>query len=128
MSRANDLLLLAQADLRSAVILLNTGNDELLQNNAAYHAQQAVEKTAKALIENAGGHGGVGHDIGVLLNALKSLDVTYPEWLNESAYDISKWSTTIRYNVNFKASHDDIESVIIKTEAWLADIEANGSI
>ena len=59
MDRSTELLLLAQADLKSAKILLNTGNDELLQNNAAYHAQQAVEKIAKALIENAGGHGGI---------------------------------------------------------------------
>ncbi len=124
MSRANDLLLLAQADLRSARILLNTGNDELLQNNAAYHAQQAVEKTAKALIENAGAHGGVGHDIGVLLRDMKELNIDYPDWLDESAYDISKWATTIRYNINFKASHDDIESVLNNTEDWMAEVRS----
>ncbi|MBR3719702.1 MAG: HEPN domain-containing protein [Firmicutes bacterium] len=122
MDRSTELLLLAQADLKSAKILLNTGNDELLQNNAAYHAQQAVEKIAKALIENSGGHGGVGHDIGMLLRDLQTLHILYPEWLDDAAYDISKWATTIRYNANFKADHDMISDILNLTEQWYADV------
>ena len=101
---------------------MNTGNDELLQNNAAYHAQQAVEKIAKALIENSGGHGGVGHDIGMLLRDLQTLHILYPEWLDDAAYDISKWATTIRYNANFKADHDMISDILNLTEQWYADV------
>ena len=122
MDRSTELLLLAQADLKSAKILLNTGNDELLQNNAAYHAQQAVGKNAKALIENSGGHGGVGHDIGMLLRDLQTLHILYPEWLDDAAYDISKWATTIRYNANFKADHDMISDILNLTEQWYADV------
>ena len=122
MDRSTELLLLAQADLKSAKILLNTGNDELLQNNAAYHAQQAVEKIAKALIESAGGHGGIGHDIGMLLRDLDELHINYPEWLGEYAYDISKWATTIRYNANFKADHDMISCILNLVEQWFADV------
>lgn len=45
----NNLLLLAEKDLEASNIILNSTNDELMQNIAAYHTQQAVEKTLKHL-------------------------------------------------------------------------------
>ena len=116
MNRTEELFTLAKADLKSARLMLYSGNDELLQNNAAYHVQQALEKTAKAIIEHAGEHLGTVHDIGFLLNLMKSLSISYPNWLEESAYDISKWATTIRYNANFKTDYEEIDSIMKKRQ------------
>ena len=48
MDKWNELLRLARNDLKVAVLVLNEANDELMQNSAAYHTQQAVEKMMKS--------------------------------------------------------------------------------
>ena len=50
------------------------------------------------------------------------MHINYPEWLDDAAYDISKWATTIRYNANFKADHDMISDILNLTEQWYADV------
>ena len=54
MSRYEDLLKLAEADLKTSIYLLDSFNDELMQNNAAYHTEQALEKLIKAIKEHHG--------------------------------------------------------------------------
>ena len=39
MSRFDDLIMLAEADLKTSKFLLDSFNDELMQNNAAYHTE-----------------------------------------------------------------------------------------
>ena len=104
-------LLLAKTDLKTSELILNSSNDELMLNNAAYHTQQAVEKICKALILSAGDPPGTSHSIASLAQDMDRLDLSYPEWVNEDAYDISSWATTIRYNANFEADHDMIERI-----------------
>ncbi len=54
----SDLLARAEADIRIARILLspegNPENDEMITDQAAYHAQQAIEKALKYQTEIAG--------------------------------------------------------------------------
>ncbi len=40
----NSLLRLAEKDMEASMLILTSSNDELLQNIAAYHTQQSVEK------------------------------------------------------------------------------------
>ena len=58
----------------------------------------------------------------MLFRDLQTLHILYPEWLDDAAYDISKWATTIRYNANFKADHDMISDILNLTEQWYADV------
>ena len=119
MGKYEDFLKLAANDLKVARLILNSANDELMQNSAAYNCEQAVEKIMKGLIVNAGGVAGVSHNITQLSKDLDDLGVQYPEWIHEKDDDISSWATTIRYNANFKADHDEIETVIGLTQEWL---------
>lgn len=113
---------MAANDLKVAKLVLNSANDELMQNSAAYHVEQAVEKLMKGLIVKAGGVAGVSHNITELSKDLDELGVSYPEWINDKDDDITSWATTIRYNANFKSDHDEIQEAIELTEAWLNDL------
>ena len=60
----SNLLSLAQADVEVSELILGTTNDELKQNMAAYHTQQAIEKIIKQLIIDKRGFGNIEHDLG----------------------------------------------------------------
>ena len=81
MERYEELMKLADADLRASELLLNSFNDELMQNNAAYHTQQALEQLMKALKEQNGAPATVTHSITVLWKDLEELGVEFPEWV-----------------------------------------------
>ncbi len=123
MGKYKDFLKLAANDLKVASLILNSANDELMQNSAAYNCEQAVEKIMKALIVNAGGEAGVSHNITQLSKDLDEKGIAYPEWIHDKDDDISSWATTIRYNANFKSDHDEIEKVISLTQQWLDAIK-----
>ena len=127
MRRAEELLKLADADIKTAVVILDSGNDELIQNNAAYHAEQAVEKIAKSVLEDAGLHGGIRHDIAEILTDMTEAGIGYPDWLDKHAFEISRWATTIRYNTNFKADHDLIVEVLNNARAWYDSLTGPGT-
>ena len=122
MANYEEYLALAKNDLKVAKLVLNSANDELMQNTAAYHTQQAVEKIMKGLIVQAGGKAGISHNITELSKDLDELGVAYPEWIIDVDYEISSWATTIRYNTNFKADHDLVENVIQNSEEWIEKI------
>jgi len=119
MAKYDDYIKLASNDLKIAKLILNSANDELMQNSAAYHTEQAVEKLMKGLIVKAGGVAGISHNITQLSKDLDDLSVRYPEWIHDKDDDISSWATTIRYNANFKADHDEIEEIIKLTKEWM---------
>lgn len=123
MGKYEDLIRLAINDLKVAELILNSANDELMQNSAAYNTEQAVEKIMKGLLVRAGGTAGITHNITQLSKDMDDLSIEYPEWISEKDYEISSWATTIRYNANFKADHDEIATVINLTRKWLDSIE-----
>lgn len=122
MGKYEDYIKLAKNDLRVAKLILNSANDELMQNSAAYNAEQAVEKIMKGLIVKGGGVAGISHNITQLSKDLDDLKVEYPDQIHEKDDDISSWATTIRYNTNFKADHDEIETIIELTQNWIDTI------
>ena len=119
MGRFEDFLRLAENDAKVALIILNSANDELMQNSAAYNIEQSVEKIMKGLLVKHGGVAGTSHNITQLSRDLDELNIPYPKWINEWDDVITSWSTTIRYNANFKADHDDIELIIHLTNEWI---------
>lgn len=115
----SNLLSLAQADVEVSELILGTTNDELKQNMAAYHTQQAIEKIIKQLIIDKRGFGNIEHDLGQLVADAKSEGIVIPEWVEENSYEISRWATTIRYNSNFKTNRDSIDSFNKLIKEWL---------
>lgn len=119
----SNLLSLAQADVEVSEMILGTTNDELKQNMAAYHTQQAIEKIIKQLIIDKRGFGNIEHDLGQLVADAKSEGIVVPEWVEENSYEISRWATTIRYNSNFKTNRDSIDSFNKLIKEWLEAFE-----
>ncbi len=122
MGKPNDLIKLARADLTASEILLEANGGELLENLAAYHAQQAAEKICKGLITRTGHPAGQRHDIGSLLDDMDAYKIPYPEWLSEQAYEISRWATNVRYDVRIDVDHEAIRLANERLELWLAKI------
>ena len=119
MIKNQNLLRIAETDLKASELLLNSSNDELMQNTAAYHSQQAVEKVMKAIKLEHGEAATVTHNIATLRKDLADLGVTVPEWVQENEDDITSWATTIRYNSNFKSDHDLIEKINQSVREWI---------
>lgn len=119
MGENNDLKAIALRDLQLSELILGTTNDEIMQNMAAYHTQQAIEKILKNMIIQARGYGNNNHDIDRLLVDAKDLQLDIPDWIEEESYEISRWATTIRYNSNFKVNRDKISEINLKIEDWL---------
>ena len=119
----NDLLEIAKADLRMATLALGTTNDEIMQNMAAYHTQQAIETIIKNELVAARGYAGVEHDLNILVADAKASGVTVPEWVDQNSYEISRWATTIRYNSNFRTNRDAIVQYGALAAEWLEELE-----
>ncbi|MGL6175163.1 MAG: HEPN domain-containing protein [Cellulosilyticaceae bacterium] len=118
-------LLLAQSDLAVAHMIMTTMNDELALCKAAYHVQQGVEKILKGLIELngedlAGNKKYRTHDIDLLISFLDSGSV--PEEIEDRAYKITKWATESRYNINYRVSLKEINTVYQIAVSWLDKI------
>jgi len=118
----HSMLDIANTDLKMSNMALTTTNDELMQNMAAYHTQQAIEKTIKHLLVEKRGFGNNEHDLGVLVADAKNEGIEIPEWVNDNSYEISKWATTIRYNSNFKTNRDNIINYNKQAEEWIQGI------
>ncbi|MCD8379588.1 MAG: HEPN domain-containing protein [Lachnospiraceae bacterium] len=82
----------------------NPSNDELLDDMAAYHVQQGIEKALKhalkticCLDETYKGYRT--HDIMALINIVQDhSDMKIPERLINAAIDITSWEARSRYN------------------------------
>lgn len=117
-----DMLALAKTDVELSDLILGTTNDELKQNAAAYHTEQAVEKMIKYLLIQKRGYGNHTHDIGQLVNDAKDEGIALPDWVDDNSYEISKWSTTIRYNSNFKTNRNKISKFNNLIHEWIESI------
>lgn len=123
MAVENDMMALARTDVELSDLILGTTNDELKQNAAAYHTEQAVEKLIKHLLIQKRGHGNNTHDIGQLVADANAEGIDLPTWVDDNAYEISKWSTTIRCNSNFKTNREKISQFNQAIHSWIGEIE-----
>jgi HEPN domain-containing protein len=86
------LLDLATADLVTTRRLVVPG----LYHNACYHAQQAAEKSLKALLMRETGTFPKTHDVSRLVDAVRVSQPTFPELTLESAV-LNEYAVDMRY-------------------------------
>lgn len=92
----------ARADLDAAGIL----NVPAQYHNACYHAQQAAEKSLKALLRNNGISYPKTHDLGTLVDLVRRLDSGFPEFVVE-AETLTQFAVEARYRESARADIDD---------------------
>lgn len=118
----SNFLHLAKVDLKYANFGLSHCNDEIEVNYAAYHVNQAIEKIIKAILELNGEDLSQRqyrtHDISYLLSRLPQT-VEVPDLIVTRKFDIMRWVSEPRYNVNFRQSKDDVIVVYKVTLKWL---------
>lgn len=116
---------LAKADLKYANFGLTQGKDEVDINYAAYHVHQAIEKILKGLLELNGEDMARRryrtHDISYLLSRLPE-SAYVPKIVSERTFDIIRWVSEPRYNINFRLSKQNVYEVYMDTLDWLHQI------
>ncbi len=97
---------IAKVDLQSAKILFRESDDGQLRN-AAYHAQQAVEKVIKYLYECHGVRYPFGHDISTLLSTLPQEQTCFSQDILDEllihADTYTAWEQKTRYPNDYMA-------------------------
>ena len=122
-----------EADIRLARYSMspegNPTNDEAMYNQAAYHAQQAIEKGLKFYLRDVYGEDEKDrkfriHDIDTLCARLKD---RYHHLVDEEivarADEITDWEANSRYRHSLVSARADIETVLAAGERILADIK-----
>ncbi|MCD8103736.1 MAG: HEPN domain-containing protein [Lachnospiraceae bacterium] len=96
----------------------NPSNDELLDDMAAYHVQQGIEKALKYALHSICGldetyRGYRTHDIMTLINiVMDHSDLTLSERLMNMANDITGWEAHSRYDDSPASARKDIVEAI----------------
>ena len=99
------LLQRAEGDLKiSKHIVKFELSDEVQLDIAAYHVQQAVEKTLKFMLAEHGVAHRKTHSILVLLDQLDRAKIPYPDWLYHNAETLTGYSEETRYGDNLVAT------------------------
>ena len=111
-----NLLERSEGDASLARLALNAQGgvtfDEVYDDLAAYHAQQAVEKAIKYTLEMCGVPYRKTHDIATLLAMLGDVGFPIPDVLILKAGTITSWEARCRYNDDFVALRSDVLSVL----------------
>lgn len=98
--------------------------EKALRLQAAYHMQQAVEKTIKLNAELEGLNLW-GHDIQLLIQSCDEYDKTIeiPKLIRDKAYVITQWEAECRYYPSKIVRKDSIKNVYDATVKWLEKIK-----
>lgn len=114
--------LLIMADLK-IVENYYDDNDKAMKLQAAYHMQQAVEKTIKLCAEIKGLNLW-GHDIQALIQECYEYDKGFyiPKLIRDKAYVITQWEAECRYYPSKIVRKDSIKNVYDVTIKWLDEI------
>ena len=110
---------LIKADLRIVETFYND-EDKALRYQAAYHMQQAVEKTIKLKAElqdlNLWGH-----DIDKLIIECDDakIDIGIPKYIRKKSVDITQWEAECRYHPVKVVRRDTIKKVFDIVSVWL---------
>lgn len=112
---------LIKADLK--LVSDNYDNeDKAVRLQAAYHMQQAVEKTIKLKAEIEGLNLW-GHDIDILIRKCDDhqLDISIPKYIRTHADMITHWEAECRYYPVKSVRRDTIKKVYDITLEWLSN-------
>lgn len=110
---------LIRADLKLAAENYDN-NDKAVRLQAAYHMQQAVEKTIKLKAEIEGLNLW-GHDIDILIKECDDagVDIHVPQYILEHSDMITHWEAECRYYPIKAVRRDVIKRVYEATKQWL---------
>jgi len=97
-------------------------SDKALRLQAAYHMQQAIEKTIK-LKADIKGINLWGHDINRLIKECDEakLDIKIPNYIRENADRFTSWEAESRYYPIKVVRRDSIKKAYDITKEWLSD-------
>lgn len=116
----------AKSDLRVAgKIVKSLNGDEGELCIAAYHLQQALEKTIKHQIEMKGKPYRFTHDFGELLKDFEDIEAEMPSKIKESLYLITSWESKTRYIKGYRVDYNLIMKMIPEISKYLDKIEEN---
>jgi HEPN domain-containing protein len=100
------------------------GSDEDYMDIACYHAQQAIEKLLKFIIEISGVEYPKTHDITRLLVAIETLPgIILPDTLIMMSETLTLWESSSRYRDIFKATIRQLEIASKISDDLLSIIE-----
>ena len=119
------LFLIAKADYSIAKLTVSTMQDELSINIAAYHAQQAIEKLMKAMLNLEGIVYPATHNISLLLDIAQEKHIPFPAWLDDITFLLNGWATQTRYNASFVAARRDVVRILSLIDGWIQEIETS---
>lgn len=112
----------AKADYDTAVMIWkNPYNDEMILNNAAYHMQQAVEKTLKGALECVGVTVPNTHKISKLVKMISDngSNLTVTEWVDDHSEMLGEWEAQSRYDMDFLVEKRKLDAAVREVKAFL---------
>ena len=105
----------AGSDIRMAVLALKQ-DDELDLQQAAYHVQQALEKTIKFFLEVNGVHFRKTHNVALLCELLPEnqsvLSESDLDFIYTRSDTIAKWENEVRYDTDYMATRRQVIPVL----------------
>lgn len=131
------LLVKADADIRVAELLLspqgNPTNDENIIDLAAFHVQQAIEKTLKHILQTEAGisedyKGYKTHDLVSLITMIENkTEFVVPNDLKSMASNISSWESSSRYGGSYKGTLNEIRQAIDLYKELKGEVETKSN-
>lgn len=113
---------LAYDDMYTAKLLLSTRHDEGLVRIAAYHTQQALEKTLKFILEENGEQLVKTHDLSILISNLDKIGISIPKAIIEIHTIVTHWESMTRYDETFKFSINEIIRLVKRVDKFTCSI------
>jgi len=110
MRRKVTLLDRAKADLATAELMLNSTNDDVFVDIAAYHTQQCIEKAIKFLIGVEGNTFAADHRLSNITEDLQDEEVK--RIVDSIEISIDSWATTARYKSTIAASAKEVTAIL----------------
>lgn len=117
MSAKPTMLAIAKADLKTAKKLVDS-DDKYEKHIAAYHTQQAMEKTLKYLAAEKGKNLW-GHDITKLIVQCKQLGIVVPDLIDKNSAAYTEWEVVSRYYPRKAIRRDSIAKAIKAVDEWI---------
>ena len=106
----------------------NPTNDEGVNDIAAYHVQQAIEKEIKHILHDICGADDTArsfktHNLSDLIGQVEEYGISIPEELIDLASDISDWEAATRYSGSVIANIEEIKEAIAIYERFTAFVK-----
>ena len=97
-----------------------------IKHQAAYFAQQALEKTIKYLIQRQTGQFPWGHDIDKLVRQAKQCGIQIPAEIDRYKSVYTEWEAVTRYYPQKVIRRDSIRRAINTIKTWHNDLRRHG--